>query len=78
MKPRAELSNTVAEIGICYLQDFVSSNKIVFPWILSVYLLSRKFDKKVVQKHFRRDDKYKLSHFDLVSANAYVTYAHIC
>jgi hypothetical protein len=64
--PTGELSGTVAEVGISVLQHECRSRKIIFPWIVIVYLLERKFDSNVLRKHFRRDDKYKLSHQNMV------------
>jgi hypothetical protein len=64
--PTRELSGTVAEVGISVLQHECGSRKIIFPWIVTVYLLERKFDSNVLRKHFRRDDKYKLSHQNMV------------
>ncbi|KAM0926633.1 hypothetical protein ACQ4PT_003638 [Festuca glaucescens] len=65
--PSGELSSTVAEIGIVVLQVDCQKKKIIFPWIVTVYLLERKFDSKLLKKHFRMDEKYKLSHQNLLS-----------
>jgi hypothetical protein len=64
--PSGELSTTVAEIGIAVLQDVCPVKKIIFPWIVTVYLLEQKFNSKILHKHFRRDVKYKLSHNNIV------------
>jgi hypothetical protein len=64
--PTRELSGTVPEVGISVLQHECGSRKIIFPWIVIVYLHERKFDSNVLRKHFRRDDKYKLSHQNMV------------
>ena len=64
--PTGELSNTVAEIGISVLQEGCDSKKIIFPGILTVHLLEHNFKSRVVQNNFRRDNKYKLSHKDVV------------
>ncbi|KAM0885335.1 hypothetical protein ACQ4PT_030417 [Festuca glaucescens] len=63
--PSGELSATVAEIGIAVLQVDCPKKKIIFPWIVTVYLLERRFDSKILKKHFRMDEKYKLSHQNL-------------
>ncbi|KAM0825705.1 hypothetical protein ACQ4PT_069377 [Festuca glaucescens] len=65
--PDGELSSTVARIGISVIQQECPKKKIIFPWIVTVYLLERKFDSNVLRKHFRRDDNYKLSHQNLLS-----------
>jgi hypothetical protein len=65
--PSGELSTTVAEIGIVVLQVDCPKKKIIFPWIVTVYLLERRFNSRILQKHFRMDDKYKLSHQNLVN-----------
>ena len=65
--PTGEMSATVAEIGIVVLQGNCQNNKLIFPWIVTVYLLEKKFDSRIIQHHFRRDEKYKLSHKNIVS-----------
>ncbi|KAM0910746.1 hypothetical protein ACQ4PT_013941 [Festuca glaucescens] len=65
--PSGELSATVAEIGIAVLLVDCPKKKIIFPWIVTVYLLERRFDSKILKKHFRMDEKYKLSHQNLLS-----------
>uniref|UniRef100_A0ACD5YSR8 Uncharacterized protein n=1 Tax=Avena sativa TaxID=4498 RepID=A0ACD5YSR8_AVESA len=65
--PSGQLSSTVAEVGIAVLQKECPVKKIIFPWIVTVYLLENKFDSKILRKHFRRDEKYKLSHQNLLS-----------
>ena len=64
--PSGKLSNSVAEIGISVLQDSCQNKKINFPWILTVKLLEKNFDSRIVQQHFRRDNKYILSHQNVV------------
>jgi hypothetical protein len=64
--PSGEMSTTVAEIGIAVLQVDCPKNKIIFPWIVTVYLLERRFDSRILKKHFRMDANYKLSHQNLV------------
>ena len=66
MKLGGKLSNTVAEIGISVLRDSCPDSKIIFPWIVTSYLLDRKFHTNVLKNFFRRDAFYKLSHKRLV------------
>ena len=66
MKPGGKLSNTVAEIGISVLRDSCPDSKIIFPWIVTSYLIDRKFHTNVLKNFFRRDAFYKLSHKRLV------------
>ena len=67
VKPDGELSNTVVEIGVYVLQQSCRDNsKVIFPWIATSYLLDHNFHSNVLKKHFRKDDKYKLSHKNLV------------
>jgi hypothetical protein len=67
--PSGELSATVAEIVIVVLQVDCPKKKIIFPWIVTIYLLERRFDSKILKKHFRMDEKYKLSHQNQVSCH---------
>lgn len=66
MKPNGELSNTVCDIGVAVLQHTCPDNKVIFPFIITKYLLDQKFSASVVRMHFRKDQLYKLSHKDLV------------
>ena len=66
MKPGGKLSNTVAEIGIAVLRESCPDNKIIFPWIVTSYLIDKKFHTNVLKNSFRRDASYKLSHKRLV------------
>ena len=68
MKPGGELSNTVVDIGISVLRECSGEKKVIFPYIVTAYLLERKFNTNVLKKHFRRDISYQLSHKDLVRA----------
>jgi hypothetical protein len=61
-----ELSNTVCDIGISVLQDTCPTNKVIFPYLVTKYLMEGNFNSNLVRRSFRRDDKYKLGHKDLV------------
>jgi hypothetical protein len=61
-----ELSNTVCDIGISVLQDTCPTNKDIFPYLVTKYLMKGNFNSNLVRRSFRRDDKYKLSHKDMV------------
>ena len=77
MKPDGKLSNTVAEIGISVLQRCCADSKIIFPWIVTSYLLDRKFHTNVLKNYFRRDGLYKLSHKRLVQYHLHHIFAYI-
>ena len=66
MKPGGQLSASVADIGINVLRDSCEPNKVIFPFIVTAYLLQRKFSTNALKNHFRKDPSYKLSHKDLV------------
>ena len=73
VKPDGELSNTVVEIGVYVLQQSCRDNsKVIFPWIATSYLLDHNFHSNVLKKHFRKDDKYKLSHKNLVRSCSFI------
>ena len=57
-----QVSNNIAELHIRTLSDSVPPGKIIFPWLLSVYLLIPDMTSKFLIKHFRRDVNYILSH----------------
>jgi hypothetical protein len=61
-----ELSNTVCDIGISVLQDTCPTNEVIFPYLVTKYLMEGNFNSNLVRRSFRRDEKYKLSHKDLV------------
>ncbi|KAM0875219.1 hypothetical protein ACQ4PT_036911 [Festuca glaucescens] len=67
MKPGGELSNTVCDIAISVMQYSCLDKKGHFPHIVTKYLLDRKFDARILRKHFRKDSSYKLSHKDLLA-----------
>ena len=62
MKPGGQLSASVADIGINVLRDSCEPNKVIFPFIVTAYLLQRKFNTIALKNHFRKDPSYKLSH----------------
>jgi hypothetical protein len=64
--PDRELSNTICDTGISVLQDTYPPNKVIFPYLVTKYLMEGNFNSNLVRRSFRRDDKYKLSHKDLV------------
>ena len=66
MMPGGEISGTVADIGISVLRENMGEKKVIFPFIVTAYLLDRKFESNVLKKHFRKDNLYKLSHKDMV------------
>ena len=55
MKPGAELSNTVAEIGITVLKKCCVDKKVIFPWVITSQLLNGNFDSKLVKLYLRTD-----------------------
>ena len=57
-----QVSTSIAELHVRVLQYLHLPNKIIFPWLLSVYLLVGDFSSKSVLHHFRRDQRYILSH----------------
>ncbi|KAM0903940.1 hypothetical protein ACQ4PT_018337 [Festuca glaucescens] len=67
VKPDGELSNTICDIAISVLQESCPEKKVIFPYIVTKYLMEHKFNSKIVQNYFRKDEKYKLSHKDLLS-----------
>ncbi|KAM0904107.1 hypothetical protein ACQ4PT_018221 [Festuca glaucescens] len=67
VKPGEELSNTICDIAISVLQESCPEKKVIFPYIVTKYLMEHKFNSKIVQNYFRKDEKYKLSHKDLIS-----------
>ncbi|KAM0874591.1 hypothetical protein ACQ4PT_037302 [Festuca glaucescens] len=67
MKPNGLLSNTVCDIGVAILQHTCPDNKVIFPFIITKYLMDHKFNASAVRRHFRKDQSYKLSHKDLLS-----------
>jgi hypothetical protein len=64
--PDGDLSKIVCDIGISVLQDTCPPNKFIFPYLVTKYLMEGNFKSTLVLKSFRKDDKYKLSHKDLV------------
>ncbi|KAM0851177.1 hypothetical protein ACQ4PT_052596 [Festuca glaucescens] len=67
MRPDGQLSNMVCDIGVAVLQDSCPDNMVIFPFIVTKYLMDHKFNSNVLRKHFRKDESYKLSHKDLLS-----------
>jgi hypothetical protein len=61
-----ELSNTVCDIGISVSQDTCPTNKVIFPYLVTKYLMEGNLNSNLVRRSFRGDEKYKLSHKDLV------------
>ena len=78
VRPEGLLSNTVVEIGVSVLQQSCGDKKVIFPWIATSYLLDRNFNSNVLKKHFRRDEKYKLSHKKMVSLYILLFLFYIC
>ena len=66
VRPDGQLSNTICDIAISVLQESCPEKKVIFPYIVTKYLMENKFNSKLVQQYFRKDEKYKLSHKDLV------------
>jgi len=64
--PGGQLSNTMCDIAISVMQDTCPKNKVIFPYIVTRYLMERKFNCRLLLTHFRKDALYKLSHKDLV------------
>jgi hypothetical protein len=64
--PYGELSNNMCDLAISVLQDTCPPNKVIFPYLVTKYLMEGKFNATLLRRAFRRDDKYKLSHKDLV------------
>ncbi|KAM0881813.1 hypothetical protein ACQ4PT_032705 [Festuca glaucescens] len=61
VKPGGELSNNICDIAISVLQESCPEKKVIFPYIVTKYLMEHKFNSKIVQNYFRKDEKYKLS-----------------
>jgi hypothetical protein len=76
--PDGELSNTVCDIGISILQDTCPNNKVIFPYLVTKYLMEGNFNSNMVRRSFRRDDKYKLSHKDLVCYCLFLFFIFFC
>ena len=66
VRPEGELSNNMCDLAISVLQDSCPPNKVIFPHLVTKYLLEGNFNATLVKRAFRRDQKYILSHKDLV------------
>ena len=66
VKGVGQLSTSIAELHVRFLQYKETPNRLIFPWVLSVYLLIGDFKSKCLLKYFRRDKFYILSHQDQV------------
>ena len=66
VRPDGELSNNMCDLAIYVLQDTCPPNKVIFPHLVTKYLLEGNFNATLVKRAFRRDQKYILSHKDLV------------
>ncbi|KAM0895068.1 hypothetical protein ACQ4PT_024057 [Festuca glaucescens] len=65
----AEGSDRLQNSTLLCNQDihYVKEKKVILPYIVTKYLMEHKFNSKIVQNYFRKDEKYKLSHKDLLS-----------
>ena len=68
VKPGGELSNNMCDLAVSVLQDTCPSDKVIFPHLVTKYLLDGNFNATLVKRAFRRDDKCILSHKNLVSS----------
>ena len=66
VRPDGELSNNMCDLAISVLQDTCPPNKVIFSYLVTKYLMEGNFKATLVQRAFRRDQKYILSHKDLV------------
>ena len=66
VRPEGELSNNMCDLAISVLQDSCPPNKVIFLHLVTKYLLEGNFNATLVKRAFRRDQKYILSHKDLV------------
>ena len=71
VKPGGELSNNMCDLAISMLQDTCPPDKVIFQHLVTKYLLEGNFNANLVKRAFRRDQKYALSHKNLVSSCAF-------
>ena len=71
VKPGGELSNNMCDLAISVLQDTCPPDKVIFQHLVTKYLLEGNFNANLVKRAFRRDQKYALSHKNLVSSCAF-------
>ena len=74
VKGVGQLSTSIAELHVRVLQYKETPNRLIFPWVLSVYLLIGDFKSKCLLKYFRRDKSYILSHQDQVCYVCWIWY----